>query len=151
MLNVFYDHIKDYPFNLHYCNFSAILIKLNNNSILLSDDNIISDKPIFLSYDNFNLLIWDTTPITDINNVNFRDLHIYKDFNGNEIKAWPIYDFKYWLIPKTSKLNQILLIGDNNKIEINNIKVSDIVIEGNNNSVTQSNEIESLSDKTTYT
>lgn len=129
-LSLFMDHINYYPFNLKYP--SCILnikLKLDNTLLKLTNEEVVSNKPIFIEYNQNDLFIWNTIE----NGISDEGDIIYQDFEGNKIKTKPAYCFMYWLIPKTIKLNEIIIIGNNNKIEINNIKISDTILNGKDN------------------
>lgn len=139
-LTVFMNQIKNYPFNLELPdNISIIKLKLSNTSIILTDKDIISNLPIFIKYKDNILFVWNTEQNPIKIEQSYQDEITYLDFDNNKIKAWPIYHFTYWLIPKITKLDKILLIGNNNKIEINGniINKSNIIIEGIDNILEQ--------------
>jgi len=133
ILAIFMEKLKGdlYPFNLNPNDqISMIKLKLSNTSITINNDNIIADKPIFIEYKNDILFIWNTIQYPLKIEESYRDNIYYLDFEGNEITAWPIYHFTFWVIQKITKLHKIILMGNNNDININ-----DSIIDNKNNNI----------------
>lgn len=118
-LYLFMNQIKNYPFNISLpSHITEIKMKLNNTHIIISNEDIISDIPIFIEYKENILYIWNT--ISDPVKIDefYQDNISYINYDGDIIKTWAIYHFTYWLIPKITKKVKVLVEGENNNVHL---------------------------------
>ncbi len=118
-LYLFMNHIKNYPFNINLpCQITEIKMKLNNTHIIITNNDIVSDLPIFIEYKENILYIWNTISDPVKINESYQDDISYINYDGNIIKTWAIYHFTYWLIPKITQKVNVLVEGENNNVEL---------------------------------
>ena len=130
--------IATYPFCISSNSICNIRLKLNDTSLTITNEKIVSNKPIFIKNTNNEFYVWNTefTPnyVCGSKGNTYIDGYNAIDFDGNLIKCNQCFYYLEWNIP-TIVIKQLVLSGDNNNIVFKNMfnKTLDIKISGINN------------------
>lgn len=110
-------------------------MKLNNTEIsIISNNKIISNKPLFIDCEKNILRIWNTEPNQNLEQHLGPLTYICFD-DGETFESECAFLYFCWMLEELKSITKITIIGDNNQIELTgNIFPTEmkINVQGNN-------------------
>lgn len=113
---------QKYPFSISLDKVTNIEMKLEKTFLILSQNKITSNKPIFIESYNDILRIWNIqiSPhnVLSTQGNTYVDGYDILDFNNNNIKIQYSYNYTSWDVPNLELIKKISLNGNENELVV---------------------------------